>query len=84
MQHLSANHEQELCRVHTITYTRMTILRKIVRCNFVTFARKIDVTNAINKCIRDKMALYVHYSTTHAPQLGALRIVLWSQISVFP
>ena len=26
LQHLPANHEQELCRVHSITYARMTIV----------------------------------------------------------
>ena len=26
LQHLSANHEQELCRLHTNTYAKMTIL----------------------------------------------------------
>ena len=28
LQHLQANHEQELCRVHTITYTRTTYPKK--------------------------------------------------------
>ena len=38
LQHLQANHEQELCHLATIAYAKMTVVKKnrIVEISFIT------------------------------------------------